>query len=110
MLMESINADVLRAVFGDSNVTVTAATHLHGAQVKVSKNRKTLPHACWIIDVVDEDKTMRSVIQDGQPTDVGDIKIVNTDTIMYELTIECFEIAGTDNILTYTDDGQTTSS
>jgi hypothetical protein len=109
-LMESINADVLKAVFGDENVTVIAANSEHGTQIKVDKNRAPLPHACWLIDTIDGDATMRDVIQDGQPTDVGDIKIVNTDTIMYELTIECFEVEGSQNILTYTDDGQTTSS
>lgn len=111
-LLESTNADVLKAVFGTSNVTVTEATAQHGVQVTVKKNSKRLPHMSWVIDTTDSelDAFYRNYIPDGKVTSVGDIKIVHTDTIEYKLTIECFEDANGDNIITFTDDGQKTAS
>jgi hypothetical protein len=103
--LESINANVLKAVFGEDNVTVTPAAGAAGNQVKVSKNKATLPHKCWVIDTIDGDMSYRSVIADGQVMTIGDITVTHTDTIMYTVTIEAFEVNGTDNIVTYTDDG-----
>lgn len=103
--LESVNADVLKAVFGEDNVTVTPAAGANGEQVKVSKNKATLPRKSWVIDTLDGDMHYRSVIADGQVITIGDITVVHTDTIMYTVTIECFEVNGTDNIVTYTDNG-----
>lgn len=103
--LESVNANVLKAVFGEDNVTVTPAAGANGNQVRVSKNKAILPHKSWVIDTIDDDKHYRSVIADGQVMTIGDITIVHTDTIMYTVTIEAFENNGTDNIVTYTDDG-----
>lgn len=107
-LMESLNANVLKAVFGTSNVTVTAATTLHGTQVKVMKNSKKLPHQSWVIDTWDDELNAhyRNYVADGKITTVGDIKVVHTDVIEYKITVEAFEtVAGQDNIVTFTDDG-----
>jgi hypothetical protein len=111
-LLESTNAEVLKAVFGSSNVTVTDATAQHGVQVTVKKNSKRLPHMSWVIDTTDSemDAFYRNYIPDGKVTSVGDIKIVHTDTIEYKLVIECFEDANGDNIVTFTDDGQKSGS
>ncbi len=106
-LMESINADVLGAVFGSANVTVTPATSLHGTQVKVLKNSRKLPHQAWMIDTWDDElgAKYRNYVYDGQIITVADIKVVHTDTIEYKVTVECFESpAGLDNIITFTDD------
>lgn len=108
--LESLNADVLRAVFGDDNVTVTPATETTGTQVIVDKNKATLPHASWVIDTIDGDARYRSYVPDGQITSIGDITVVHTDTIAYQVTIECFEtnIDGKlVNIRTFADDGVT---
>lgn len=108
-MMESLNANVLKAIFGPSNVTVTAATPLHGAQVKVLKNSRKLPHQSWVIDTVDDDDgaKYRNYVGDGQITTVAEIKVVHTDVIEYKVTLECFETtAGLDNIVTFTDDNQ----
>jgi hypothetical protein len=112
-LMESLNGLVLKAIFGTANVTLTAATVSHGAQVRVLKNGRKLPHQAWCIDTTDEETgaKYRNWVSDGQITTVADIKVVHSDVIEYRITIECFETeAGNDNIITLTDDGQFASS
>ncbi|MUL44467.1 hypothetical protein FZI85_17230 [Mycobacterium sp. CBMA293] len=112
VLMESLNADVLKAVYGADNVTVTAANGTHGTQVKITKNGKRLGHFSWVIDTTDSELNSfyRNYIPDGQITEVGDVKIVHTDVIAYEVTLECFADASGNFVYTYTDDGQKTTS
>lgn len=108
-LEESISAAVLKAVFGTTNVVVTAADATHGTQIQVFKNSRKLPHQSWIIDTWDDElgAQYRSYVYDGQISTVADIKVVHTDTIEYKVTIECFESpAGWDNIQTFIDDGR----
>jgi len=108
--LESLNAEVLKAVFGEDNVTVTPATDTEGTQVTVDKNKNTLPHASWVIDTIDGDARYRSYIPDGQITSIGDITVVHTNTIAYQVTIEAFEVnigGKLVNIRTFTDDGVT---
>ena len=111
-LLESTNAEVLKAVFGTSNVTVVPASSSHGVQVTVKKNSKKLPHLSWVIDTTDSELNAfyRNYIPDGKVDTVGDIKIVHTDTIEYKLTITAIEDANGDNIVTFTDDGLKTAS
>lgn len=104
--MESLNADVLKTVFGEDNVTVTAATSSSGAEIKVKKNKKVLEHASYVIDTLDGDAVRRNYIPDGQITEVDDVQIVHTDTIAYTVTIEAFENADGDNIIEFINDGR----
>lgn len=86
--LESINADVLRAVYGDDNVTV------RGPSIRVRHNKRPLPHASWVIDTLDSAVGLRRIwIPDGQITTVDDVQIVHTETIAYKVTVECFEDA-----------------
>jgi len=117
VFLESLNADVLKAIYGTKNVDVTAADSTHGVQVVVRKNRKRLPHQVWVIDTIDsslgadEDHPAlwRSYIPDGQIVDTGDVKVVHSDTIEYKVTIEAFETEG-NHVITWTDDGQISGS
>lgn len=109
VLLESINANVLKAVFGESNVTVTPANSQHGAQVQVKKNAKKLPYQSWVIDTFDDETgaKYRNYLPNAKITTVSDITVSHSDTIEYRITIECFETqAGEDNIVTFTDNGQ----
>ncbi|GAA5096852.1 hypothetical protein [Nocardia iowensis] len=86
--LESTNALVLRAVYGDDNVTVT------GNSIAVRHNKRQLPHSSWIIDTLDSDVALRRIwIPDGQISTVDDVQIVHTETIAYTVTVECFEDA-----------------
>lgn len=107
--MESLNADVLKAIFGANNVVVTAATTEHGNQVKVLKNSVKLPYQCWLIDTWDDElgAKYRNFAGNAKITTIADIKVVHTDVIEYKIVLECLESeAGLDNIQTFTDDGQ----
>lgn len=112
VLLESLRAEALKAVYGSANVQVTPATSEHGAQIEIHKNGIKLPHLSWVMDTADEELSAkyRSFIPDGQVTTVDDVKIVHTDTIEYGITLECFEDASGNNIYTYTDDGQKSGS
>lgn len=94
--LESTNADVLKAVFGDANVTVV------GDDITVKKNKQVLPHVAWVLDTLDDAVgSIRTYIPDGQITSVDDIQKVHTDTIAYTVTIECFEDSTGNNIYEY---------
>ena len=112
VLLESLNADVLKAVYGADNVTVTPANGTHGVQVAIKKNAKKLPHMSWVIDTTDSELggRYRNVIPDGQITEVSDVTIVHSDTISYEITVKCFKNSAGDYVYTYTDDGQAIGS
>lgn len=112
-LMESLNADVLKAIFGANNVEVTPANSEHGNQVRVLKNSIRLPVQSWCIDTWDDELNAkyRNYAVVGQLMSVADIKVVHTDIIEYKLMVECLESeSGLDNIQTFTDDGQVTGS
>jgi hypothetical protein len=107
--LESLNANVLSAVFGPTNVVVTAATNSHGTQVAVYKNSRKLPHQAWVINTWDDElnAVYRNVVANGQIIQVADIHVVHTDVVEYKITLECFEssVCAADNIITYTDNG-----
>ena len=81
---ESQNAEVLRAVFGDDNVTVD------GANTTVVYNKKRLPRSVWVTDHITDQGLLRQVMPVGQVTEVGDITLVHTDILMYQLTITAY--------------------
>lgn len=118
VFVESLNAEVLKAIHGANNVDVEPATALHGVQVVVRKNSKRTPHLAWVIDTVDtslgadEDHPAlyREFIPDGQIVDTKDIKIVHSDTIEYGVTIEAFEDDEGNNVISWSDDGQIATS
>jgi len=94
--LESRNAEVLKSIYGDDNVTVDTDD-----QVIVKKNKSQSPHAAWIIDLYDGAALNRTTVADGQITNVENIKKVHTDVISYTVTMECFEDANGDNLVEY---------
>ena len=104
--MESLNANVLKAVFGASNVQITPATSSTGTLIQVNKNRRKLSPQAWVIDTWDDElgSKYRNYAPNAQVTTVADIKVVHTDVIEYKITLECLEYQGMDNIITLIDD------
>lgn len=82
--MESANADVLKLIHGDANVTVAAG------KVKVNQTSKMPPRKAFVLDMLDSETHLREFIADGQLTTSGDVTFVHSDVIRYEVTIEAF--------------------
>ncbi|RIU09665.1 phage tail tube protein [Mycobacteroides abscessus] len=112
VLLESLNADVLKSIYGASNVTVTPADGTHGTQVKVRKTSKKLPHQTWVFDTIDSELSAkyRNCVADGQVISVGDVTLASKDTIEYEVELKVFESSTGEYVTTYTDDGRIAGS
>lgn len=83
--IEAMNEDVLKATYGDTNVSGTLA-----AGLTIKANSKVLPVASWVVDMVLGDKLKRIVIPQGQVTEVGDIEYKDDTVIGYPLTISAY--------------------
>lgn len=82
-MIESLNPEVLKAVYGDSNVTGTLA---NGITVKVNANENA-EHA-WVFDMIMRGGTLkRIVIPQASVTAVGDITYKDEEAIGYEVTL-----------------------
>lgn len=83
-LLEALNMDVLKQVYGASNVTGTLATGI----IVTAKANIELPEQIYAIDMVLKDGTLkRIVLPAARVTDVGDITYSDTDAVGYETTI-----------------------
>lgn len=88
--LETLNADVLKAVYGEDNVTTTAATASTGTLHEVQVNAATLPHKSYVFEVKDGDAKIRIYVPDGQITEVGEITYSDSEVIGYQVTVECY--------------------
>ncbi len=106
--VESTNLEVLKTVFGDSNVTFTPATETKGALIKVDHNAEKLPKSVYVADTVHGTGMRRLIAAIAEPLTVGDVVQINTDIVKYDVTFECFEFLDGDsafNVREYIDDG-----
>lgn len=104
-LIEYRNAEVQKAVFGDTNVTVTAATVSTGTLLAVKHNGDILPRAEYVFEMVEAPGNNRVVLPNAQITEVGGVTYADDDLIGYEVTIEAFEDAAGNNSYEYSDNG-----
>lgn len=83
VLIEALNPDVLKAVYGDENVTGTLETG-----ITVKANNQEQQAAAWVIEQVMRDGAhKRIVIPSAAVTEVGDITYSDEDPVGYETTI-----------------------
>lgn len=83
-LIEVMNVDVLKTVYGGDNVTGSVA-----AGMTVSANADEPEEGVWVVDMIlRNDVLKRIVIPDGKVSEVGDIEYVDDDAVGYELTVE----------------------
>lgn len=87
-LLEVLNEEVLKAVYVDANVTVTAATSSAPKAVAVSVNNNEQPDAVWVIDMIMRgNNPKRIVIPYGKLTELSEISYKDDDAVGYEVTI-----------------------
>ena len=83
-LMEANNADVLKSVFGESNVSGTLAT---GITVNVGDYSR--PEIVMAFDMILRDGALkRIVVPKAVITAVGDITYTDSDAVGYEVTVK----------------------
>lgn len=84
-LIESGNAEVLKTVYGDSNVTGSITSGL-----TVKANASELPESVWVIELVRRDGgPHRIVIPNGKISEIGEITYSDTEAIGYAVTLSC---------------------
>lgn len=84
-LIESLNADVLKMVYGDENVSGDLTS---GLVIKANSNCDT--EAVYVIDMVLKNNTLkRIVIPDARVSEVGDITYKDAEATGYETTLTC---------------------
>lgn len=83
-LIEATNVDVLKEVYGTSNVTGTLETG-----ITITANSKELEEHVLVVDVVLKAGVLkRIVIPNGKVSEVGDISYTDADAIGYETTVQ----------------------
>lgn len=110
--LESLNADVLKAVYGSGTgiVTTTAATTTAGTLYAVKISGEILPHNAFVFEVKDGSSRIRIHVPDGQITEVGEITYAGSDVVAYTVTVEAFKDATLNaNAMKYLTDGKTST-
>lgn len=93
-LIEILNVDVLKAVYGDDNVTGTLAT---GIQVNATADEPE--ESVWVVDMVMRGGVLRRIIiPDGQLSELGDIVYKDDEAAGYEMTIQAMPVSGKTHI------------
>lgn len=81
-LIESLNVEVLKAIYGESNVTDTEG------EISIKVNADEQVSASWVIEMLLKGKKKkRIVIPSASITEIGDIVYKDDEAIGYEITL-----------------------
>lgn len=96
-LIEALNGDVAKAVYGGSNVTVDS-----DGNITIHANSTQQPDCAWVIDMVLKDGALkRIVIPDAGIETVGDITYADGSAVGYQTTISAMPNANGDTHIEY---------
>ena len=87
-LIEVLNDEVLKAVYGDDNVTAAAATTTAPKTISIASNNDDQPACCYVVEMVTQTgNPKRIVIPNGKVTEVGDIVYKDEEAVGYDITV-----------------------
>lgn len=82
-LIDTLSVDVLKAIYGDGNVTGTLSTG-----ISVSANAVQQPNACWVFDMLMRDgAAKRVVLPNAGISEVGEIVYRANEAVGYPTTL-----------------------
>ena len=85
-LIEAMNEEVLKLVYGEANVTVDSST----GEISVKSNSKEAKAHAFVFDMILKGGAKkRIVIPSATITEVGEISYTDSDPVAYETTIGC---------------------
>lgn len=97
-LLESTKAEVLKALYGEDNVTIGA-----DGKIAIRHNEQVPAKGQFAITMKDGDKRRRLDIGNGQLSMEGEINYVHSDLIMYTVIVTCYPDEDGDNLIEYID-------
>lgn len=81
-LIESLNTDTLKAVYGDANVTESSGA------ITVTVKAAEAPSGVWVIDMIQKgNKLKRIVIPNGKVSELGDVVYKADEAVGYDVTV-----------------------
>ena len=84
-LIEALNVDVLKLVYGDSNVTGTLETG-----IAVNANANDLESHAVVVDMILKDGVLKRIcIPDAKLSEIGEIVYADAEASGYEVTLSC---------------------
>lgn len=105
-LIEVLNLEVLKAVYGSTNVSGSLSTG-----VTVTANSKEPEMGVWVVDMVLNGNTAkRVVIPNGKISEIGDISYTDSDAVGYEVTITALPDSSGNTHYEYMKQSSSTSS
>lgn len=87
-LLEAINEEVLKTVYGDANVTGALSTGL-----TVKSNNSDNGYHVYVVEMLIGDAVKRVVIPKGKVTSVGDIVYRSDEVVGYQITVSAVQDA-----------------
>lgn len=81
--IEALNVDVLKAIYGDSNVTGDLANG-----ITITANADEQEEAAWVFDMILRNGVLkRTVLPDAKISEIGDVEYKDEEVVGYETTI-----------------------
>ncbi|MGY4859507.1 phage tail tube protein [Cryobacterium sp. AP23] len=105
-LAEYLNALTQALIYGDENVTFTAATAEAGNKLAIIGKSAPSPHKAWIIEVFSGDAKGRIEFPDAQIGERDDVEYKDDDIAARGVTITLFPDAEGNYFYEYWDDGR----
>lgn len=82
-LIETLNPEVLKSVYGDDNVTGDLS-----AGITVKANSNQMDACCWVVDMLMKGGALRRVvIPNGTVSSVGSVSYTDSGAVGYEITV-----------------------